>query len=212
MDWLHHITSSEALLTYGGFAAIILVIFAETGLLIGFFLPGDYFLFLAGAFCGSGRLNIEYTPLVFSVFLAAVVGNFTGYIIGKMIGDKLFIKEESFFFKKSYLDRTRIFYDKFGARALILGRFLPVIRTFVPVFAGAVHLDIKKFALYNIIGAALWVGLLISLGFYFGNKFPQIIDYAVYIIIGFILITTFPVINTFRKLKNITILKNKEDE
>ncbi len=210
MDWLQSLTNSEALLTYGGFAAILIVIFAETGLLIGFFLPGDYFLFLAGAFCGSGRLDIGYLPLVLGAFLAAVVGNFTGYFIGKILGDKLFTREDSFFFKKSYLERTKLFYDKYGARALVLGRFLPVIRTFVPVFAGAVHLDIKRFAIYNVVGGALWVGLLISLGFYFGNTFPQILDYAVYIIIGFIVITTFPVINTFRKLKNITPLKKKD--
>ncbi len=210
MDWLHHLTDSEALITYGGFAAILLVVFAETGLLVGFFLPGDYFLFLAGAFCGCGKLEIAYLPLVISVFLAAVIGNFSGYMIGKYLGDKLFTREESWFFKKSYLDRTKLFYEKYGARALVLGRFLPIIRTFVPVFAGAVHLDIKKFTLYNLIGGALWVGLLISLGYYFGDRFPDVVDYAIYIIIGFILITTFPVINAFRKLKNIKLPKAKE--
>ena len=210
MDWLHQLTDSEALLTYGGFAAIVLVVFAETGLLIGFFLPGDYFLFLAGAFCGSGKLDIAYFPLLIGVFLAAVIGNFCGYYIGRYLGVKLFVREESWFFKKSYLERTRMFYDKYGARALVLGRFLPVIRTFVPVFAGAVRLDLKKFALYNVIGGALWVGILISLGYYFGNKFPQIMDYATYIIIGFIVITTFPVISAFRNLKNIKLPKNKD--
>jgi membrane-associated protein len=203
MDWLHHLTDSEALLTYGGFAAILIVVFAETGLLIGFFLPGDYFLFLSGVFCGGGKLDIGYVPLLIGVFLAAVIGNFTGYYFGKVLGDRLFKKEDSFFFKKSYLERTRTFYDKYGARALILGRFLPIIRTFVPVFAGAVHLDIKKFALYNVVGGALWVGLLISLGYYFGTKFPEIMDYALYIIVGFIIITTFPLIGTLRKLKNL---------
>jgi membrane-associated protein len=210
MDWLHNLTDSEALLTYGGFAAIVLVVFAETGLLVGFFLPGDYFLFLAGAFCGSGKLDIGYFPLVLSVLLAAVIGNFSGYFIGRYLGSKLFTREESWFFKKSYLDRTRLFYDKYGARALVLGRFLPVIRTFVPVFAGAVRLDFKKFAMYNLIGGALWVGVLISLGYYFGNRFPHIIDYAIYIIAGFIIITTLPVIRSFRILKNIKLPKKKE--
>ncbi len=210
MDWLHHLTDSEALLTYGGIAAIVLVIFAETGLLIGFFLPGDYFLFLAGAFCGSGKLEIGYFPLVISVFLAAVIGNFSGYMIGRYLGEKLFTREESWFFKKSYLERTRLFYDKYGARALVLGRFLPVIRTFVPVFAGAVRLDFKRFALYNVVGGALWVGALISLGYYLGDRFPQIFDYAIYIIIGFIIITTFPLISTIRNLKNIKIPKSKD--
>ncbi|MCX6189714.1 MAG: DedA family protein [Bacteroidetes bacterium] len=210
MDWLYNLTNSEALLTYGGFAAILIVIFAETGLLIGFFLPGDYFLFLAGVFCGSGKLNIGYIPLLIGVFLAAVIGNFTGYLLGKYIGDKLFKREDSFFFKKSYLDRTKNFYDKYGARALVLGRFLPIIRTFVPVFAGAVHLDIKRFTLYNLVGGALWVGLLISLGYYFGKEFPEIIKYAIYIILGFIIITTFPLINTLRKVKNMKVIKRKD--
>ena len=210
MEWLQNLTSSEALLTYGGFAAILLVVFAETGLLVGFFLPGDYFLFLAGAVCGSGKLDIAYPILVISVFVAAVVGNFSGYYIGRYLGDKLFTREESWFFKKSYLARTRLFYDKFGARALVLGRFLPIVRTFVPVFAGAVRLNFRKFSIYNITGAALWVGILISLGYYFGNKFPGIINYATYIIIGFIIITTFPVINTIRKLKDIKLPKGKE--
>ncbi len=210
MDWLHHLTNSESLITYGGFAAILLVIFAETGLLIGFFLPGDYFLFLSGVFCGSGKLDIGYVPLLVGVFIAAIVGNFTGYFIGRFLGDKLFTRDDSRFFKKSYLERTKQFYTKYGARALVLGRFLPIIRTFVPVFAGAVHLDFKKFTLYNLLGGALWVGTLISLGYYFGVRYPQTINYAIYIIIAFIVITTFPLISTFRKLKVIKSTKRKD--
>lgn len=208
MDWLHTLTDSQALINTGGFAVILLVIFAETGLLIGFFLPGDYFLFLAGAICGSGNLEIGFVPLLLGTILAAIIGNFTGYAIGHYLGEKLFKKDDSRFFKKSYLERTRTFYDKYGASALILGRFLPVIRTFVPVFAGAVRLNLKKFVIYNIVGAVLWVGTLISLGYYFGNRFPKIADYAIYIIMGFILITTFPLIRTFRKLRKTHISKN----
>lgn len=210
LDWLHTLTDSQTLITTGGFAVILLVIFAETGLLIGFFLPGDYFLFLAGAICGSGNLEIGFFPLLIGTMLAAIVGNFTGYGIGKYLGERLFKKEDSRFFKKSYLERTRTFYEKYGAGALILGRFLPVIRTFVPVFAGAVKLDFRRFVLYNIVGAILWVGTLVSLGYYFGNRFPKIADYAMYIIVGFILITTFPLIRTFRILKKTP--PGKEDK
>jgi membrane-associated protein len=202
MDWLLDLTNSEKLLTYGGMAAILLVIFSETGLLIGFFLPGDYFLFLAGAFSGSGKLEIGYFPLILCAFLAAVAGNFTGYYIGKLLGDKLFTREDSFFFKRSYIERTKVFYHKYGVRALVIGRFLPIIRTFVPVLAGAVHLDFRKFALYNFIGGGLWVGLLITIGYYFGNRYPDVMDYAIFIIIGFILATTYPLITTWKRFKN----------
>jgi membrane-associated protein len=205
MDLLHDLTDSEKLLTYGGMAAILLVIFAETGLLIGFFLPGDYFLFLAGAFSGCGKLNVSYLRLVLCAFTAAVAGNFTGYYIGKLLGDKLFVREESLFFKRSYIARTRVFYEKYGIRALVLGRFLPIIRTFVPVLAGAVHLDFKKFAIYNLVGGALWVGVLISLGFYFGTEYPDVMNYALFIILGFIAVTTLPVIGTWRRFKNADV-------
>lgn len=192
--------SSEELIHYGGFGLILLVIFAETGLLVGFFLPGDYFLFLSGVFCGTGFLDFPLFVLTVGIIGAAIIGNFTGYYIGHLLGPKLFDKEDSWIFKKSYLIKTSHFYEKYGARALVIGRFLPLIRTFVPVLAGAINMNLPRFSLYNVVGAILWVGILVPMGYYFGVKFPQIMNYVHWIIIGFTIITIWPLVSTYIKM------------
>ncbi len=199
---LQHFIDPEKLLKEGGFYVVVFVIFAETGLFFGFFLPGDYLLFLAGMFVATGRLDVNIFVLILGLFLAAVAGNFTGYWFGRKTGPMLYSRKDTFFFKKRYLLAAEKYYRKQGAFALIMGRFVPIVRTFAPIFAGVVKLDIKKFALYNILGAIIWIASLTLLGYFLGRKFAQQIEeYLVYIIVGFIVITTIPLIITFVKKK-----------
>jgi membrane-associated protein len=199
---LQHFIDPEKLLREGGFYVVVFVIFAETGLFFGFFLPGDYLLFLAGMFVATGKLDVNIYVLVLGLFVAAVAGNFTGYWFGRKTGPMLYSRKDSLFFKKRYLLAAEKYYRKQGAFALIMGRFVPIVRTFAPIFAGVVKLDFKKFALYNILGAILWIASLTLLGYFLGKRFAQQIEeYLVYIIIGFIVVTTIPLIITFVKKK-----------
>ena len=199
---LQHLIDPEKLLKEGGFYLVVFVIFAETGLFFGFFLPGDYLLFLAGMFVATGKLDVNIYVLVFTLIIAAISGNFTGYWFGKKTGPLLYKRKDTLFFKKKYLIAAEKYYRKQGAFALIMGRFVPLVRTFAPIFAGVVMLDVKKFAFYNIVGAIIWIASLTLLGYFLGKKFAhQIEEYLVYIILGFILVTTIPLVITFVKKK-----------
>ncbi|TKC12999.1 DedA family protein [Pedobacter polaris] len=208
---LQHFIDPEKLLKEGGFYVVLFVIFAETGLFFGFFLPGDYLLFLAGMFVATGRLDVNIYVLVLGLCVAAILGNFTGYWFGRKTGPLLYKRKDSIFFKKKYLLAAERYYRKQGAFALIMGRFVPIVRTFAPIFAGVVKLDVKKFAFYNIVGAILWIASLTLLGYFLGRSFAQQIEeYLVYIIIGFIVITTIPLIVTFVK-KRVTKGGDEDD-
>ncbi|RNL56837.1 DedA family protein [Pedobacter jejuensis] len=199
---LQHLIDPKTLLREGGFYLVVFVIFAETGLAFGFFLPGDYLLFLAGMFVANKQLDVNIITLIISLSIAAVVGNFVGYWFGHKTGPSLYHRKDSFFFKKKYLRSAEAYYNKQGAFALIMGRFVPIVRTFAPIFAGVVKMDFKKFAFYNIVGGVLWACSLTLLGYFLGIKFKEEInDYLLYIIIGFILITTIPLLITFVKSK-----------
>jgi membrane-associated protein len=201
-DYFQHLIDPVKLLREGGFYLLLFVIFAETGLFFGFFLPGDYLLFLAGMFVATNKLDVSIYILIVGLIVAAVGGNFAGYWFGKRTGPVLYQREDSFFFKKKYLKSAEVYYRKQGAFALIMGRFIPIVRTFAPIIAGIVRLDFNKFAFYNITGAILWITSLTLLGFYLGRSFEQEInDYLLYIIIGFILITAIPLIVTYLKRK-----------
>jgi membrane-associated protein len=198
---LSHLIDAEALLKSGGFYLLLFIVFAETGLFFGFFLPGDYLLFLSGLFVASGMLDTNIYILCSGLIVAAVAGNFVGYVFGRRAGPMLFKREDSLLFKKKYVIFAEEFYHKYGAVAIILGRFLPIIRTFAPIFAGIVKVDFKKFVLYNILGALLWVLTLTLAGYFLGKEFPQIINYIEYIVIGFIVIATSPIVYAFIKAK-----------
>ncbi|MNK07584.1 Inner membrane protein YqjA [compost metagenome] len=207
---LQHFIDPEKLLREGGFYVVMFVIFAETGLFFGFFLPGDYLLFLAGMFVATGKLDVNIYVLIFGLCVSAVSGNFVGYWFGRKTGPVLYHRKESFFFKRRYLKAAEEYYNKQGAFALIMGRFVPIVRTFAPIFAGVVKLDFKRFALYNVAGALIWIASLTLLGYFLGRRFEkEINDYLLYIIIGFIVITTIPLIYTFVKKK---VAKDDNDE
>jgi membrane-associated protein len=201
LQWL----KPEHIIQVGGEWApyiVMAVIFAETGLLVGFFFPGDSLLFTAGLLVGTGDIKFNIVLLLVGVLAAAILGNTTGYLFGKSVGPRLFKKEDSLLFKKKYLDMTQNFYERHGKLAIIAGRFLPIIRTFVPVLAGAIKLDFGKFTTYNIIGGLAWTASFILLGYFLGARFPgPIKENLDYIVIGLIIITIIPVIRTYIKEK-----------
>lgn len=194
-EHLQNLTDARSIISKGGFFLLLIVVFAETGLFFGFFLPGDYLLVLAGLLCATGVLDMHISVLVLSLIAAGVLGNYTGYWFGYRTGPVLFKRNESLFFKKRYVTMAEEFYAKYGGMALVLGRFFPIIRTFAPIFAGVVKLDVKKFTLYNFIGSIMWVCTLTLTGFYLGRRYPEEIKYYLkYVVLGLILITTAPLI------------------
>lgn len=206
---LQHLIDPEQLLREGGFYVLLFVVFAETGLFFGFFLPGDYLLFLAGMFVATDKLDISVVVLLLGLIAAAVTGNFVGYWFGRRTGPLLYHRKDSFLFKKHHLKMAEEYYKKQGAFALIMGRFIPIVRTFAPIVAGVIGLDYRRFAFYNISGAILWVTSLTLLGYFLGRRFEkEIEEYLLYIIIGFIIVATLPLVWAYVKK---TIVVNKKD-
>ena len=197
-EHLQNLTDAKSIISLG-FYFLLIVVFAETGLFFGFFLPGDYLLFMSGLLCSSGRLDVSIYTLVLSLMAAGILGNYAGYWFGYRTGPRLFNKNNSLFFKQRYVKLAEDFYTKYGGMALVLGRFFPIIRTFAPIFAGVVKVDLKKFTLYNFIGSAAWVNIFTLTGYFLGRRYPQIKDYMEYVIIGLIIITTVPLIIAFVK-------------
>src|SRR5690606_17096020 len=194
--WLsfQQLMDPEYLLSQGGFYIVVLIVFAETGLFFGFCLPGDYLLFLAGLFCALGKIDVDIVTMYFGILGAGILGNFAGYWFGYRTGPVLFKRKDSLLFKRKYVIMAEEFYQKYGGTALVIGRFVPIVRTFAPIFAGVVKLDFKKFIFYNISGAILWVSLLTLTGYSLGVKFPAISNYVEYIIVGLIAIAFLPIV------------------
>lgn len=166
------------------------MIYAESGLFFGFFLPGDSALFTAGVLASAGYFNIWILcPLL---FVAAVLGDSTGYAFGIRMGPRIFTKEDSLIFRKSHLERARTFFAKHGPRSIVLARFIPAGRTFVPILAGVGEMPYRTFLIYNIVGAVLWALGLPLLGFWLGNTIPDIDTYLLPIILLIILLSLFP--------------------
>ncbi len=173
-----------------GYIGLFAITFAESGLFIGFFLPGDSLLFTAGFLASQGYLNIYILlPLL---FIAAVAGDSVGYAFGYKVGPKIFKKEESLFFHKENLIRAQNFFEKHGGKTLILARFLPIVRTFVPILAGVGKMNYGKFIFYNIAGGFLWAIGLLSLGYFLGQLVPNVDRYLLPIIAGIILVSALP--------------------
>lgn len=204
------------LLEFGGIKiglyVVLFIVFAETGLLAGFFLPGDSLLFLCGIYSetlmkefslGNDFLNVTLLASVISVM--GIIGNTTGYWVGVKSGNYLFKKEDNFFFKKKYLYQSKDFFDKYGNKAVVFARFLPIVRTFAPVVAGIVNMNKKQFMFYNVVGSLLWSFTMIFAGHYLYELFLiqfkiDLKHYIEFIVIGIIAITTLPVL--FKIIKN----------
>ena len=153
-----------------------LIIFSETGLMVGFFLPGDSILFTAGALAGLGVINVNLFLLVTLLLIAAIAGNSTGYLIGKHAGRRLFKRKDSRFFKQEYLHTAEEFYQQHGGKAVMLAQFIPIIRTFNPIVTGISKMHYLRFIAFNVIGAILWTIGVTLLGFFSFRAFGQLID------------------------------------
>lgn len=215
-DFLKQLMDPNSILHYGGIALLLIVIFAENGLIIGFFLPGDSLIFLSGLVCATKPeiLGVGIVELSLLMYTAAVLGCLFGYGFGWRIGPKAFNRKESWLYKKKYVDMTQDFYNKHGGKTLVLGRFLPIIRTFAPILAGVIHVRFGVFMFYNLLGGALWVGILSFAGYFLGDRFPIIQNYLGYIIIGFITITSLILLNTYliqRRRKKKQDLKSENE-
>jgi membrane-associated protein len=160
------------LIRWGGMVGLILIVFAETGLMIGFFLPGDSLLVTAGLFAAKGDLNIWWLNI--SLILAAVIGDAVGYWIGYKAGKALYSRPNSFFFRRQHLIATHEFYEKHGGKTIIIARFMPIFRTFAPVVAGAAEMTYRRFAVFNIIGGVLWVISMTLTGYFLGLAVPDL--------------------------------------
>lgn len=172
-----------------GYIGIFVIIFSETGLLIGVAFPGDTLLFSAGILASSNHFSILGVILV-STF-AAILGDSFGYFTGKKIGHKIFAKEESIFFRRSYIEKAKNFFEKYGVLTIVIARYVPVVRTFAPFLAGVGHMHYKKFLIFNVIGGVLWCFSVTLLGYYLGTKFPNIDVIILPIIATVTLLTTF---------------------
>ncbi len=181
-----------AIVQAGSYLGIALLVFAESGLLIGMFLPGDSLLFAAGLLSASGFLAIG--PLMMVVVVAAILGDSAGYWFGTKVGDHLQDREDSWFFKQEYLKRTERFYQKYGGRALILARFVPIVRTLAPILAGAGSMNYRKFLSYNILGGFLWGMGMVILGFSLGSVIPDSEKYIVPISLVIVVLSFLPIL------------------
>lgn len=175
----------KGLIEWGGMLLICLIVFIETGLFVGFFLPGDSLLVTAGVFAAAGHLDLG--ALLLLVSICAVVGDQVGYWIGRRAGQALYSRNDSLIFKKRHLERAREFYARYGGKTIVIARFVPVVRTFAPPVAGAANMDYKKFVFFNIMGGILWVWSMVLIGYFLGSSVPEI-DKHIHIVIAVVVV------------------------
>ncbi|MEK7193435.1 MAG: VTT domain-containing protein [Patescibacteria group bacterium] len=173
-----------------GYAGIFGIVFAESGLFFGFFLPGDSLLFTAGFLASQGFFDI--TILAFTAFFAAVLGDSVGYAFGYRVGPKIFTREDSLFFHKDHLERARVFYERHGGKTIVIARFMPFVRTFAPIVAGVGKMRYGTFLFYNIFGGIIWGIGITSLGYYLGNTIPNVDRYIIPIVLLIIFSSVLP--------------------
>lgn len=210
-DVLSRIYDVKGIIEWGGVFAISVIVFVETGLFVGFFLPGDSLLVTAGILSSAGILNV-YHLLIF-VSLSAILGDQVGYFIGHKIGKQLFSKEDSIIFKKKHIDRAKAFYEKHGPKTIVLARFIPIVRTFAPAVAGAAEMEYKTFVSYNILGGLLWVFSTVLGGYFLGSLIPDI-EKKLHIVIAAVIVLSFiPIgIEYWKSRKEKDKKENKENQ
>jgi len=173
-----------------GYLGIFIIIFVESGLLTGFFLPGDSLLFTVGLLASQGYFNLGLLMLI--CFVAAALGDSAGYALGHKLGPKIFTKEDSLFWNKNHIHRTQVFYAKYGAKVLVLARFLPVVRSLAPILAGVGKMKYSIFLFYNLLGAFIWSVGITSLGYYLGQIIPDVDRYLLPLILLIVLVSIVP--------------------
>ncbi len=188
------VPSLEEIIMWGGYIGLFAIIFAETGLLIGFFLPGDSLLVTAGLLIASGKVQMDVVWLIVLLSIAAIVGDAVGYTIGRRTGQALYNRPQSKFFRRDHLIKTQEFYKKYGGITIVLARFMPFARTFAPVVAGVAEMKYRRFALFNIAGGIGWIASMTLLGYFLGRSIPDIDKKIEYIIAIVILLSISPLI------------------
>jgi membrane-associated protein len=191
VNWfIDNVYNVPELIRWVGFPGLIAIVFAETGLLVGFFLPGDSLLITAGVFAAGGLLDIRL--LVPALILAAIAGNATGYAIGKRTGATLYKRPDSLLFRREHLQMTQEYYERHGAITIVLAQFIPILRTFAPVVAGVANMGYVKFATYNVVGAICWVTSMTLAGYALGNLVPDIEKKIHLVVAGVIALSLVP--------------------
>lgn len=192
MEWLQEFFSKlhhlDELIAWAGYVGLTAIVFCETGLLAGFFLPGDSLLVTAGLVASQGKLDIVTLNLL--LMTAAILGDSVGYAIGYYAGPKIFHKEDSFFFRKDHIRRTHEFFEKYGGKTIILARFVPIVRTFAPTVAGVGKMSYGKFLSYNIFGGIGWVASMTLAGYFLGRSVPNI-EKHMHIVVGVVIALSF---------------------
>ena len=195
MELLHGILSGaytmDQLIQWGGYALLVGIVFTETGLLVGFFLPGDSLLITAGLLAGMGSLNIWWLNGV--VIAAAILGDSTGYAIGRRLGPRIFTRPKSMLFNPKHVQRTQRFYEKYGAKTIVIARFVPIIRTFAPVLAGVGSMRYRRFLTYNVVGGIGWVVSMTLAGYLLGQTVPNISKHMHELVIVIIVLSVIPI-------------------
>lgn len=186
------------LIKWGGYPGLALIVFLETGAMV-FFLPGDSLLVVAGLYASAGKLNILYLNLL--LIPMAIIGDATSYVIGSRSGPKIFNRPESRFFKPAHVKAAQDFYEKHGGKAIIIARFMPLVRTFVPVVAGVAQMPYRRFAMFNVVGAAAWVLSMTLTGFLLGNLVPNIDKHIEKVIIVVVFLSILPGIIEYLKAR-----------
>jgi membrane-associated protein len=200
MEIIKNIMDPIFLIQSVGLIGIFAIVFAESGLFFGFFFPGDSLLFTAGLLASQGYFPVIL--LFFGCWLAAVLGDTIGYSFGYRWGRKLFTREDSFFFRKDHLYQTEKFFEKYGTKAIVLARFVPIVRTFTPILAGVGQMSYRTFLTYNIFGGLGWTVLMVFLGYYLGRMIPNIDKYILPIVLIIIVISFVPIVVEFLKNRN----------
>jgi membrane-associated protein len=189
---LSGVYSLDDLIRWGGYLVLVGIVFAETGLLVGFFLPGDSLLITAGLVAAAGGLNVWWLNAL--LILAAVTGDSVGYAIGVRLGPRLFTRPKSLLFNPRHIERTRAFYARHGAKTIVIARFVPMIRTFAPVVAGVGRMEYRRFLFYNVAGGVGWVTSMTWAGYILGQMIPSIADYGFVVAIIVIVLSVIPIV------------------
>ena len=193
LDFVHALRDPRALVAWGGYVGLTIIIFAETGLLVGFFLPGDSLLVTAGLLASQpDRFDLNVYALGALLSIASILGNSVGYYIGKITGPRLFRRENSLLFNRKHLERAHAFYERHGGKTIILARFMPIVRTFVPVVAGMGQMQYRRYTVYNIIGGLAWIWSMLFVGYFLGRYIPGIGDHIELVILVVIFVSLLP--------------------
>ncbi|MFZ0322541.1 MAG: VTT domain-containing protein [Actinomycetes bacterium] len=188
----------EGLISSFGLIGILVIVFAECGLLIGFFLPGDSLLFAAGLLTAGGVLDYPIALVCLLIAIAAIAGNLTGYWVGRSVGPMVLDRPDGRLFRRAYVTQTRSFFDRYGPRAIFLARFVPIVRTLITVMAGVVRMDFRTFAFFTVIGGLVWGIGVTLLGYYLGNV-PIIKEHLELFLLGFVALSIVPILYELRR-------------